>query len=512
MVNNTLGRDIPDSLFGRQLAPFKGALATTPKGRYYSPRYCNLFSRRDNKVFDSLEKAFQHLTLKDGMTIGFHHALRNGDFVINAVVETLARMGLKNITLAPTALFPIHEPVLKFIEEGVIGRIEGSLNGPIGNAVSRGDVNIPTIIRSHGGRARAVQSGKLRLDLSVIAAAAADWFGNLNGLVGLSSFGSMGYPLETDSLFADQVLAVTDNLYEDLLNPISIPGHRVNAIVEIDRIGDPNGIHTGSLGRKLKPAHAKIAETVIEIIKNSGWFKDGMSYQAGAGGVSLAVTNYLEKAMTDAGVKGSFIFGGITNSAVKLVDRGLFSQIYDAQTFELAAIESLTNNSYHSEVSIDFAYNPWSRGGCLADKTDFSVLGAMEVDINFNVNVNTFSNGLLASGIGGHQDSAMSKTTIVTVPVARKVPVIIDEVTTISTPGECIDVVCTDQGIAVNPKRPLLKERLKNAGLPVKEITELRDLAYSQATSLPLNRTDEICTLVEYRDGTVIDTIRRIDI
>ncbi|MHA1451005.1 MAG: citrate lyase subunit alpha, partial [Candidatus Hodarchaeales archaeon] len=244
MVNNTLGRDIPDSLFGRQLAPFKGALATTPKGRYYSPRYCNLFSRRDNKVFDSLEKAFQHLTLKDGMTIGFHHALRNGDFVINAVVETLARMGLKNITLAPTALFPIHEPVLKFIEEGVIGRIEGSLNGPIGNAVSRGDVNIPTIIRSHGGRARAVQSGKLRLDLSVIAAAAADWFGNLNGLVGLSSFGSMGYPLETDSLFADQVLAVTDNLYEDLLNPISIPGHRVNAIVEIDRIGDPNGIHT----------------------------------------------------------------------------------------------------------------------------------------------------------------------------------------------------------------------------------------------------------------------------
>ncbi|MHA2299076.1 MAG: citrate lyase subunit alpha [Candidatus Hodarchaeales archaeon] len=512
MMKNILGREIPEIKFGRQLKPFKGAFGTEPTGRHHSPKYGKMVSRFDHKVFDSLEQSLEGYPLRDGMTIGFHHCLRNGDYVVNMVIETLARMGLKNLTLAPTALFPVHAPLLKFIEEGVIGRIEGSLNGPLGNAVSKGEVHIPTVLRSHGGRTRAVQSGDLRLDISFIAAAGADIFGNLNGLVGLSSFGAMGYPMDTDAIYADHVIAVTDSLQDGLLNPVSIPGHRVNSVVVVDRIGNPDGIHTGSLGRKLKPTQVIIAETVTEIIKNSGWFKHGMSYQAGSGSVSLAVTGYMEKAMTDAGIRGSFIFGGITNAAVKLVERGLFEQIYDAQTFELGAIESLAHNAYHSEVSIDYAYNPWARGGCLVNRMDFSILGAMEVDVDFNVNVNTFSNGLLNAGIGGHQDSAISKITIITVPVARKVPVIIDRVTTVSTPGECIDIVCTDQGVAVNPRRPKLKERLINAGLIVKEITELRDLASSQAEKMPLNQTDDICTLVEYRDGTIIDTIKRIEI
>ncbi|MFW9995058.1 MAG: citrate lyase subunit alpha [Candidatus Odinarchaeota archaeon] len=511
MAKNVLGREIPEIKFGKRLKPFKGAFTTEPTGRYHSPCYGKMVSRYDHKVFDSLEKALEQVPLRDGMTVGFHHALRNGDYVINLAIETLAQMGVKSLTLAPTALFPIHAPLLKFIEEGIIGRIEGSLNGPLGNAVSKGEVMIPTVLRSHGGRARAVQSGDLRLDLSIIAAAGADIFGNLNGMVGLSSFGAMGYPMDSDTIYADHVIAVTDSLQGGLINPVSIPGHRVNSVVVVDRIGDPDGIHTGSLGRTLKPSQEVIAEAVAGVIRNSGWFKHGMSYQAGAGSISLAVTGHMERAMTDAGIRGSFIFGGINNAAVKLVERGLFEHIYDAQTFELGAIESLAYNAYHSEVSIDYAYNPWARGGCLANRIDFSVLGAMEVDCSFNVNVNTFSNGLLNAGIGGHQDSAISKITIVTVPVARKVPVIIDNVTTVSTPGECIDVVCTDQGIAVNPRRPKLKERLLKAGLPVKEITELRDLAISQAEKIPLNLTDEICTLVEYRDGTVIDTIRRIE-
>ncbi|MHA2237952.1 MAG: citrate lyase subunit alpha, partial [Candidatus Hodarchaeales archaeon] len=155
--------------------------------------------------------------------------------------------------------------------------------------------------------------------------------------------------------------------------------------------------------------------------------------------------------------------------------------------------------------------NIYAPGGPLANYVDVVALGATEVDLNFNVNVNTHSDGLLLHGIGGHTDAAAARVTIITCPIARKVPIIRDEVTTISTPGEMIDVVITNVGIAVNPNREQLRKRLEKADIDVIEISELRDMAYSEADPINPDLTEEICTAVEYRDGTLLDVIYQVN-
>ena len=85
-----------------------------------------------------------------------------------------------------------------------------------------------------------------------------------------------------------------------------------------------------------------------------------------------------------------------------------------------------------------------------------------------------------------------------------------DAVQTISTPGETVDVIVTDRGVAVNPKRKDLLDNLKKSGLPLMSIEQLRDIAYELGGKpAPLNISDEIMAVVEYRDGTVLDVIRR---
>jgi len=45
-------------------------------------------------------------------------------------------------------------------------------------------------------------------------------------------------------------------------------------------------------------------------------------------------------------------------------------------------------------------------------------------------------------------------------------PIVTDEVLTVATPGESIDVVVTDHRVAVNPQRTDLEGLSKAAGLP----------------------------------------------
>jgi len=47
-----------------------------------------------SKLANSLEEAIRSSGLKNGMTISFHHHLRNGDHVLNLVLDTIAKMGL----------------------------------------------------------------------------------------------------------------------------------------------------------------------------------------------------------------------------------------------------------------------------------------------------------------------------------------------------------------------------------------------------------------------------------
>ena len=88
-VVNKAGRLIETDISGETFKPFSGA-----KKHNYSSKITNLS--------DALKKC----GLKDGMTLSFHHQLRNGDFVINKTLETVLNLGVKNIMIAQTAIFP----------------------------------------------------------------------------------------------------------------------------------------------------------------------------------------------------------------------------------------------------------------------------------------------------------------------------------------------------------------------------------------------------------------------
>ena len=136
-MKNSLGREISEKIAGRVLRPFEGAFATTPTGRK-AARPQKFIGPNENKVLHSIEEAIEATGLKSGMTVSFHHAFRNGDYLVNMVVDACARMGINDLRLFPTALFPVHEPVIDHIKSGVVTRIEGSMNGPIGEFVSQG--------------------------------------------------------------------------------------------------------------------------------------------------------------------------------------------------------------------------------------------------------------------------------------------------------------------------------------------------------------------------------------
>ncbi|UCF07241.1 MAG: hypothetical protein JSW28_06195 [Thermoplasmata archaeon] len=187
---NALGRRVPTELAERKLRPYEGKLA--------DPAYRTLqrnirMYRGESKLTDSLEKAIRRTGLSDGMTISFHHCLRNGDDVINTVVDTIARMGIKDLRLAQTAVFKKHEPLTEHMRSGVITRIEGSMNGPVGAEASKGTLKAPAVLRTHGGRARAIETGELKIDVAFLAASQADEHGNFTGITGRSAFGPMGF-------------------------------------------------------------------------------------------------------------------------------------------------------------------------------------------------------------------------------------------------------------------------------------------------------------------------------
>lgn len=72
------------------------------------------------KLCESLDEILDRCELHDGMTISFHHAFREGDKVINLVVDKLASLGLKGITLASSSLMTCNAPLINHIRNGVI--------------------------------------------------------------------------------------------------------------------------------------------------------------------------------------------------------------------------------------------------------------------------------------------------------------------------------------------------------------------------------------------------------
>jgi citrate lyase subunit alpha/citrate CoA-transferase len=116
------------------------------------------------------------------------------------------------------------------MKRGVVTALDTNyLSGPVAKAISNGLLATPVVLRTHGGRARAIECGQLHIDVAFIAAPAADAYGNLNGVQGPAACGSLGYAFP-DAEYADHVVAVTDYLVEYPLAPISIPQCRVDYV------------------------------------------------------------------------------------------------------------------------------------------------------------------------------------------------------------------------------------------------------------------------------------------
>jgi len=514
MALNSLGRNVPLELpgvgsFAPDTSPF--AMLGQPGAFAGTQMQLRRPAPARSKVVENIEKAVELSGLKDGMTISFHHHLRNGDAVIPMVLDILRKMGFKGLTLAPSSIPDAHDCIADYIRSGLINRLYTSgVRGELGKLLSGGELEIPVVIRSHGGRARAIEEGSIAIDVAFLAAPACDPLGNITGSTGPSACGSLGYAI-TDARYARHVVAITDNLVEYPLNPrISIPQYLVDSIVCVDSLGDPKKIATGAARITRNPVDLKIAKDSFRLMKASRILEPGFSFQMGVGGASLAVAKYLGEYMKEKGLRGSFGLGGVGGYMAGMLEEGLFDAVFDVQSFDSAVTNSMQKNPKHIEIDASWYASPFN-AGCIVNNLDCVILAALEVDTDFNVNVLTGHDGVLRGASGGHQDTAAgAKLSIVVAPSFRGgVPSIKDRVTTATTPGETVDAIVTERGICINPRREDLLGSALKSGLPVVDITALKK-EVEKLTGVPRPAEfdhDKIAAVVEYRDGTLIDTV-----
>ncbi len=512
LIKNAVGRLVPTEVNGVPAIPFQGVGKYHPTGRKYGAPIptCADYPADGDKRRPDLRAALIAAGLRDGMTISTHHHFRNGDLVANQIFDIAAELGVKDLVWFPSASFPCHAPIIKHLENGVVHHIEGSMNGPLGKFASEGKMRGLGVLRSHGGRYQAVQDGEVKIDIAVIAAPTADFFGNANGLTGPSACGLLGFAL-TDSQYAAKVIVATDNLVPFPCTPWQIQGNNVDFVVEMAQVGVPEKIVSGTTRITKSPDRLYIAELTAKFCDAAGLIRDGFSFQAGAGGTSLAIGNYFGRIMREKGIKAAFARGGSNQYLVEMLEEGLVGHILDGQTFDLDGVRSMRENPAHVNTSPFTSYNYHGKGN-FASMLDIAILGATEVDVHFNGNVVTHSDGYLLHGIGGWQNALFGKTVILPIPLFRdRIPVIRDEVTTLVGPGELIDVIVTERGIAINPRRPDLIAATKNSGLPLKSIHELKAEA-ERICGVPQKPApaDDIIAVIKWVDGTVIDAVRRV--
>ncbi len=512
-VTNAAGRRVPTVVNGKAQTAFPGVGVRRPQGAKHAPpiRTCLDYPADGDKRLVSLEAALEACGLADGMVISTHHHLRNGDRVAEMALRAAGRMGVRDLMWFPSASFPAQAGVIELMESGVVHHIEGSMNGPLGDYCTRGKMRGLGVLRSHGGRWQAIQDGEVKIDIAVVAAPSSDFFGNCNGAFGKSACGGLGFAF-ADAAYADRVIVVTDNLVPFPCIPWQIYGNNVDYVVEVDSIGDPAQIVSGTTRITRSPDRLKIARDAAEFVRVAGLMRPGFSFQAGAGGTSLAFTIYLAEMMRAAGVKARFVRGGSTKYLVEILEEGLTDYILDGQTFDLDAVRSLGANPRHVTTSPFTSYNFHNKGNS-ASLVDVVVLGATEVDRNFNANVVTHSDGRLLHGIGGWQNCLTSRCTMLAIPSFRdRIPIIVDEVTTLTGPGELIDVIVTERGIAINPRRQDLLDAVRRSGLRIRPLEEIQREVEALCGGKPAKprRTERPVAVVKWVDGTVLDTVWQV--
>ena len=510
---NAVGRDIPEEILemtGKEVFQgnhYRDGYVYKKDGPYTKCVVNNTQSKLVANIHDVLVKC----GIKDGMTLGFHHHFREGDYIVNMVMEEVHKMGIKDITICASSLGKAHDPIVPYIEDGTITNIQSSgVRGKIGEAISAGKLKGHAIMRSHGGRVRAIESGETRIDIAFIGTPTCDDYGNCRGIGGKSDCGVLSYAM-VDGDYADKVVAITDCLVPFPNFPAHISMTKVDYVVVVDAIGDPKKIATGAAKPTTDMRKLMMADYCTQFVVNSPYFKDGFSYQTGVGGASIASTISLAKIMKERNIRMRFGVGGLTKPMCDLLINNQVDCLLDTQDFDLAAVESVKNLK-HFRISAGEYADPFNKGA-VVNKLDFVILAALEVDVNFNCNVVVGSDGVITGAQGGHPDTAAgAKCTIVIAPLLQgRIPAICSEVTTVTTPGESIDVVITDYGIAINPRRQDLIEAMKGVDLPFKTIEELRDIAYSiVGEPEKVKFGDRVVGIIEARDGTIMDVVRQI--
>ncbi len=510
---NAVGREIPEEILkitGKE--PFKG-------NHYFDgyeykkdgPSTRCVINSEGSKLVENIHEVLVKCGIQDGMTLGFHHHFRDGDYVVNMVMEEIHNMGIKDITICASSLGKAHDKLVEFIEDGTITNIQSSgVRGKIGRAISEGKLQGLAVMRSHGGRVRAIETGEVRIDIAFIGAPTCDDYGNCRGIGGKSDCGVLSYSM-VDADYADKVVAITDCLVPFPNFPAHISMTKVDYVVVVDQIGNPDKIATGAAKPTTDMRKLMMADYCTQFVVNTPYFKDGFSYQTGVGGASIASTISLSRIMKERNIRMKFGVGGLTKPMCDLLENNQVDALLDTQDFDLNAVESVINPR-HFRISAGEYADPFNKGA-VVNKLDFVILAALEVDVNFNCNVVVGSDGIITGAQGGHPDTAAgAKCTIVIAPLLQgRIPAICTDVTTVTTPGESIDVVITDYGIAINPRRQDLIDAMKNVDLPFKTIEELRDIAYSIVGEPErVQFDDKVVGIIESRDGTVMDVVRKI--
>ena len=511
---NAVGRDIPQEVIdatGKKV--FEGVYAyDNYEYKKAAPTVHAVCDPKRSKMVENIHDALVKCGIKDGMTISFHHHFREGDYIVNMVMEEIHNMGIKDITICASSLGKAHDPIVPYIEDGTIVGIQSSgVRGKIGEAISTGKLRDLAIMRSHGGRVRAVESGEVHIDIAFIGAPTCDEYGNMRANGGKSDCGVLSYAM-VDAEYADKVVAITDCLVPFPNVPASISMVHVDYVCVVDEIDNPAKIATGAAKPTTDGRKIMMADYCTQFVINTPYFKEGFSYQTGVGGASIASTISLGKIMEERGIHMGLGLGGITTPMCNLLEKGLVKTLVDTQDFDMGAIESIKKNPNHIEISASEYANPFNKGAYV-NKLDFVILAALEVDVNFNCNVVVGSDGMITGAQGGHPDTAAgAKCTIVIAPLLQgRIPAICTNVTTVTTPGDSVDVVITDYGIAINPKRQDLIECMKDVKLPFCTIEELRDKAYSIVGEPdPVQFGDRVVGIIEGRDGTIMDVVREI--
>ena len=513
-MKNFVGRDIPDELLVEGKEVYQGKYYMDGKYMQKAAPRTRIYEKpQESKLVATIAEALRQCGAKNRMTFSFHHHLRNGDYVTNMVMQAaIEELGLEDITIAASSLGEAHDPIAGYIELGKVTGLQTSgIRGRIGEVVSAGKLKTPAIIRSHGGRPRAIEAGEVHIDIAFVAAPTSDCAGNCRGTGGKSNCGSLGYAM-TDAKYADHVVVVTDCLVDFPNYPASIEAIDVDAVVVVDSIGDPKKIASAAARISQNPRDLMMAENVARVIAATPYFKDGFSFQTGVGGPSLAANLFLEKYMDERGIKMGWAIGGICSVMVDLLKKGKVGKVIDVQDFDLEAVNSINRTPGHFEMSASQYANPANKGA-FVNKLDFVVLAALEIDTDFTVNVLTGSDGVLRGAPGGHPDTAAgSKCCIIVTPLTRgRMATVCEHVVTVTTPGDCVDVLVTDYGIAVNPARSDLIKCLDDAGIEHVSIKALQEKAYSLVgTPDDLEWEDKVVAVLEARDGTILDVVRKI--